>query len=164
MSTTNGSMKVFRASERASTPLQFGVECVRLDGTRQVHKFIAPGQLPMGALRFVTGALGDANEDGTFALRLTDAAAGLDMIFGLFAKMLPSAEYDRFEALANDPESVIEMETLAEIIGWLIEEYTGRPTVPPSSSGDGRQSTSPSSTETSSPEDSTSSTSPSPAI
>jgi hypothetical protein len=159
MSGSNGSMKVFRASEPSGAPIQFGIEVVR-NGRRETHKFRAVPGLPMGALRFIMGLDESAGEGEEFTFKLTSVAAGVKLVFDTFRLFLPAAEFERFEALANDPEVAMELELLAEIIGWLIEQYTGRPTVPSSSSGDGRQPSSESSTATSSPAASTSSSSP----
>lgn len=37
----------------------------------------------------------------------------------------------RFDALVEDPERIVSVDTLAEITGWLIEEYTNRPNQQP---------------------------------
>lgn len=37
----------------------------------------------------------------------------------------------RFDALVEDPERIVSVDTLAEITGWLIEEYTNRPEAQP---------------------------------
>jgi len=55
-------------------------------------------------------------------------------ILDFFAKVMPPEEYTRFEALMEDPERIVPMDTLSEIMSWLIEEYTSRPTPPSSDS------------------------------
>lgn len=40
----------------------------------------------------------------------------------------------------------VDMELLVELVGWLVEEYTGRPTQRPAGSPDGLSSTGPTST------------------
>lgn len=37
----------------------------------------------------------------------------------------------RFDALVEDPERIVSVDTLADITGWLIEEYTNRPEAQP---------------------------------
>ncbi len=67
-------------------------------------------------LRFVQ----DANsEDGSKA-----TSAMLD----IFKRVMPKDEYARFEELCNDPETVVPVDTLGEIVGWLMEVYSERPT------------------------------------
>lgn len=45
-----------------------------------------------------------------------------------FRGALRPPEYKRFMDLINDPDIAIPLETLNDIIEWLAEEYTGRPT------------------------------------
>jgi len=40
-------------------------------------------------------------------------------------------EYERFNTLLDDPGKIVSVETLGEIIGWLIEEYSNRPNQQP---------------------------------
>ncbi len=67
-------------------------------------------------LRFVKEA---NSEDGS---RATDA------MLSIFERVLPNEEYVRFETLCNDPDTVVPVDTLGEIIGWLMEVYSERPT------------------------------------
>jgi len=55
-------------------------------------------------------------------------------ILDFFEKVMPPEEYTRFEALMEDPKRIVPMDTLSEIMQWLIEEYTDRPTPPSSDS------------------------------
>jgi len=55
-------------------------------------------------------------------------------ILDFFVKVMPPKEYKRFETLMEDPEKIVPMDTLSEIMSWLIEEYTARPTQPSSDS------------------------------
>ena len=45
-----------------------------------------------------------------------------------FKTVLLDESYERFDALLNDKEKIVPVETLAEITSWLIEEYSDRPT------------------------------------
>lgn len=51
--------------------------------------------------------------------------------------LLPES-LERFNALLEDPDRIVSVETLGEIVGWLVEEYSARPTErpEPSSTGD----------------------------
>lgn len=40
----------------------------------------------------------------------------------------PTSSHGRLNAVLNDPNTPIEVSELAEIVGWLVEQYTGRPT------------------------------------
>lgn len=44
-----------------------------------------------------------------------------------FKKVLKEESYTRFDALLDDPEKIVSVETLAEITGWLLEQYGDRP-------------------------------------
>lgn len=67
-------------------------------------------------LRFVK----DANSE--------DGAKAPEAMLGIFERVMPPEEYKKFEALCNDPETVVPVDTLGEIIGWLLEIYADRPT------------------------------------
>lgn len=55
-------------------------------------------------------------------------------VLDFFKKVMPESEYERFEKLMEDPKRIVSMDTLSEIMSWLIEEYTDRPTQPSSDS------------------------------
>lgn len=48
-----------------------------------------------------------------------------------FSKVMPDASYAKFNLLLDDKEKIVSVETLSEIIGWLIEEYSNRPNQQP---------------------------------
>lgn len=56
-----------------------------------------------------------------------EGAAGAGSIISFFEKALVPESYERFDVLIKDPEVLIGIETLVEILSWLIEEYTSRP-------------------------------------
>jgi hypothetical protein len=58
----------------------------------------------------------------------------------LLAVIDPDDE-DRFAELVADKRRFVSGETIGEVARWLIEWYTGRPTLPPSGSPDGRSET-----------------------
>jgi hypothetical protein len=49
-------------------------------------------------------------------------------IISFFRKVLVSESWERFEILAEDPNRIVTVETLADIIGWIVEAYADRPT------------------------------------
>jgi len=57
-----------------------------------------------------------------------DGGESAKAINKFFEKILIPESYNRFEILAEDPDRLVTVETLAEIIGWIIEAYTDRPT------------------------------------
>ena len=63
------------------------------------------------------------------------------------------SERTQFITMIRDPDVIVEVETLGEIAGWLIEQYTTRPTKPRSRSSNGRSSIGRGSTDISSEEE-----------
>lgn len=51
-----------------------------------------------------------------------------------FSVCLLPESLQRFNALLEDPERIVSVETIGEITGWLIEEYSARPTRQPEAS------------------------------
>ena len=58
----------------------------------------------------------------------------LNIIEKFFETVLLEESYERFSALLVDKERIVTVETLGEITGWLIEEYTSRPESEPEDS------------------------------
>lgn len=71
----------------------------------------------------------------------SDGAAAATALDDFFEKAMESEEFVKFKAHLENPKIIIDMEKLGEIAGWLVEEYTTRPTQPPSSSVDGESTT-----------------------
>jgi hypothetical protein len=64
----------------------------------------------------------------------TDAsnpASGATAVNKFFERALKPGEFEKFDALLNDPDIIITSETLGEILSWLVEEYAERPTEEP---------------------------------
>lgn len=59
-----------------------------------------------------------------------DPAASVRMILDFFPLVLEDESYERFHALTTSKDKIVSAETLAEIVGWLVEEYSGRPEEP----------------------------------
>ena len=60
-----------------------------------------------------------------------DPAKSAAIIDKFFSQVLTDESYERFDALLKHKEKIVSMDTLAEITGWLVEEYTDRPTEGP---------------------------------
>jgi hypothetical protein len=57
-----------------------------------------------------------------------DGARATQALLDIFKRVMNDAEYDRFMELCEDPDTVVPVETLSDIISFLIEIYTDRPT------------------------------------
>jgi hypothetical protein len=53
------------------------------------------------------------------------------VINDFFSHVLVEESLVRFDALVVDKEKVVTTETLGEITGWLVEQYTSRPNSQP---------------------------------
>lgn len=60
-----------------------------------------------------------------------DSAA---IIGEFFENVLVDESYKRFDKLAHDKEKIVHVETLSEIVAWLIEQYADRPNQQPEDS------------------------------
>jgi hypothetical protein len=54
-------------------------------------------------------------------------AASAALITSFFGKVLTDESAERFDALINSKDRIVSIQTLGEITGWIIEEYTNRP-------------------------------------
>lgn len=57
-----------------------------------------------------------------------NASESAGAISDFFKKVLVPESYERFDALASDPDRVVTMQTLADIVSWVLETYSNRPT------------------------------------
>lgn len=55
-----------------------------------------------------------------------------------FKHALIEESYTRFDALLVHPDKIVSVDALAEITGWLVEVYAGRPEQEPELSSDGQ--------------------------
>lgn len=62
-------------------------------------------------------------------------------VLDFFDSALVKADRARFVELTSDDDTVVPLETLASIMEWLVEQYSGRPTEPPSPSESGELTT-----------------------
>lgn len=70
---------------------------------------------------------------GMAVLEFAAAGAGensgsVAAVYGFFQKALVEEEYARFMEFVEDPNYDVDLDTLVEIIGFLVEEYASRPT------------------------------------
>jgi hypothetical protein len=68
----------------------------------------------------------------------TDPTAAASVIESFFDLTLLPESLERFNNLLNDPEKIVSVETLSEITGWLVGEYSERPTKEPERSSNGQ--------------------------
>ena len=60
-----------------------------------------------------------------------DPVQSIGVIDSFFSHALDDESLERFNALLEDKNRIVNMETLGEIISWLVEEYSGRPNQQP---------------------------------
>jgi hypothetical protein len=58
-------------------------------------------------------------------------AVAAETIDNFFNQALTDESLERFNALTLDKDRIVTTETLGEIVGWLLEEYSGRPEAQP---------------------------------
>jgi hypothetical protein len=56
-----------------------------------------------------------------------DPAQAAKTIGNFFKNVLLEESYKRFDSLLTSSDKIVSVETLAEISGWLVEVYAGRP-------------------------------------
>lgn len=72
-----------------------------------------------------------------------DVGANASAIIDILNYALVASDRERFTAMAESEDRIIPLDTLTEIMDWLVEQYTGRPTQQPVSSPDGGEITGP---------------------
>lgn len=60
-----------------------------------------------------------------------NVASAAEILRFLDTALVKGDSRDRFTDLINDPERVIKIEKLGEIVSWLVEVYGDRPETPP---------------------------------
>lgn len=60
-----------------------------------------------------------------------DAGSTARVVSSFFGKVMLPESFVRFEALTEDPDRIVSVETLSEIVSWLITEYGNRPNQEP---------------------------------
>lgn len=61
-------------------------------------------------------------------------------LYDFFKECMDEVEYRRFDEYLKNPKMIFDFEVLGDIAGFLVEEYTTRPTQPSKSSSDGPSS------------------------
>jgi hypothetical protein len=67
-----------------------------------------------------------------------DGAAVAKTITDFFKATLLPDSYEKFNALLEDSDKIVSVDTLGEITAWLVEEYSSRPTQQPEPSLSGQ--------------------------
>jgi hypothetical protein len=114
--------KQFHAPRDKRPPLEFEITYLRLkdgDWEDETEKFRARPAIAGGLMLTMSAAM-----DSGVAVQSAEIIRMLDGVIWPEDKA-------RFNEVINDPDSAIPIETLAEIITWLIEEYAERPTQRP---------------------------------
>ena len=57
-----------------------------------------------------------------------DTVSSVTAIESFFEKVLLPESYERFDSLAKDPNRIVTVSNLAQIVGWVMEQYSDRPT------------------------------------
>ena len=67
-----------------------------------------------------------------------ESAIANNLIETFFSKALIEESLVRFNALLEDSEKIVTVETLGELTSWLVEQYSSRPTPGPEDSLSGQ--------------------------
>lgn len=107
-------------------PLDFELNGVKFDCKPAIQGSVL--------LEFVRDADGDSGGDSAKAL------------YNFLSASMTKEEYDRLQVVLHDPEVIIDIELIGEIVAWLVEEYSSRPTTQPGDSSNGQTTSGTSST------------------
>lgn len=83
------------------------------------------------------GALQDMAAMGQMA-QSKNIGAMLDKLDSFLTMVLLPESAERFRARMRNPQKPVTQQQLTKLVGWLMQEYTGRPTEPASSSQTGQ--------------------------
>ena len=67
-----------------------------------------------------------------------DPAVSAQVMSDFFSYVLTDESFKRFDKLIHHKEKIVHVETLSEIVGWMIGEYSDRPEKQPESSSSGQ--------------------------
>ena len=107
-SSTNKRHKSFGGHKKKAVPLSFDIEGEEFE--------CYPRLTGVALIEFAEAATSDD----------TSRSTGATLEF--FKDVMTEEEHERFYAFVSDPKREVEAEELAEIVEWLVEEYTSRPT------------------------------------
>lgn len=104
-----------------------------LDGEPWSERFKTVPVVPVGVIDALTSSMGTDDHGNTVFAQPS--------LLKFMRGLLYDEDIPRFDALMGDKNRAVDINTLGEIMLWLAEEKTGRPTMPSSNSGDGRRPT-----------------------
>lgn len=109
-------MQQFKVAARRTEPIPFTIE-----GDDHVYQFVPPKRAAM-----VLDAVGvNASDD--------DAVANvIRQQFDWLGDGLGEEQAARIETRLRDPNDDLDVDVLQELLKWLLEQASGRPTTPPS--------------------------------
>lgn len=111
MASTPKRHRSFESKPKSTVPITFDLYDETFEAYENIQGIII--------LSFVA-SLADVEDD--------NGAGAANAIIGFFEKTLKPESLERFHALTSDPERPVDSEELSEIVGWLMEQYTDRPT------------------------------------
>ena len=100
--------KNFGGRNKKATPMSFTLMGEEFD--------VRPRIIGVDLIEFAAAA---TSEDTS-----TSTAATLDF----FRRVMTADEHKRFDDYIRDPDREVDVAELAEIVAWLVEQYTSRPT------------------------------------
>lgn len=119
----------------------------RIAASEEVVKFDINGQEFNCVSRLAAGVIMRFGEIMGSDDESTPGGVLITAMKDFFRAVIDPAQIDEFFALLDDPDIAIPVDTLAEIAGWLSEQYTSRPTGSPSSDTSPPKTTGPTSTD-----------------
>lgn len=76
-----------------------------------------------------------------------DGATSAGALYTFLEAAMPEAEWERLNEVLHSPETIIELEMIADIVSFLVENFSDRPTTEPEDSSSGASTSGTSSTE-----------------
>lgn len=117
------------ATANASEPLEFDLTLTNALGETREVVFQLSGVAPANAIREIAG-MTRVVQTPQGPKEVMDAS----VIFSFFDRALLGDGPERFRALLDDSDWILEMDTLGEIHEWAMGEWGQRPTTPSSPS------------------------------
>jgi len=112
----------FKAKSSRVEPVTFDLTTV----AGKVYEFECVPEAPGAVLTDFLGAAG-SNHLGRSS----------DSLVAFLKAVIIDADVGRFDAVIHSKDDLVDIDTLGEIVSWLVEEYGGRPKALPSRSGRG---------------------------
>lgn len=67
-----------------------------------------------------------------------DGADSAKALYNFLQSAMPEEEYNKLQGVLHDPNVIIDITLIGEIVSWLVEEYSERPTMQPEDSSNGQ--------------------------